>query len=89
MREHYAAKMHDLLPFHTVILLVALYYPQHEMQGPPFSVDLTEVNKLFANWCSVEYLYTEDITDKEPHFKAKGLSQIHEEVYRITIKNRI
>jgi hypothetical protein len=36
----------------------------------------------------VEHLYIEDITDKEPHFKAKGLSQIHEEVYRITIKNR-
>jgi thiopurine S-methyltransferase len=88
MREHYAAKMHDLLPFHTVILLVALYYPQHEMQGPPFCVGITEVNNLFANWCGVEHLYIEDITDKEPHFKAKGLSQIHEEVYRITIKNR-
>ena len=88
MREYYAAKMHDLLPFHTVILLVALYYPQHEMQGPPFCVGLTEVNNLFANWCGVEHLYIEDITDKEPHFKAKGLSQILEEVYRITIKNR-
>jgi thiopurine S-methyltransferase len=38
MRVQYAEKMRDMLFSSIQILLVAFDYPQHEMQGPPFSV---------------------------------------------------
>lgn len=85
MRVQYAAKMQDLLFGSSQILLVAFDYPQHEMQGPPFSVDNTEIISLFG-CCNVKHLYSEDISDKEPHFKTKGLSLIHEEVYVLTLE---
>lgn len=88
MRVQYAAKMQDFLSTHTQILLVAFDYLQHEMQGPPFSVGATEIADLFGDWCNVKHLYSEDIGDKEPHFKAKGLSLIHEEVYLLTVTNK-
>lgn len=88
MRVQYTAKMQNLLPSHTSILLVAFNYLQHEMQGPPFSVDGSEIKNLFDNWCNVTHLYSEDISDKEAHFKAKGLSLIEEDVYLLTVKNR-
>lgn len=86
MRVQYAEKMRDMLFSSIQILLVAFDYPQHEMQGPPFSVDTTEITTLFGDWCNVKYLYSDDISDKEPHFKAKGLSLIHEEVYLLTVE---
>ena len=30
------------------ILLITLNYPQHQMSGPPFSVDKSEVESLFS-----------------------------------------
>lgn len=83
MREQYVSKMKTLLPENTQFLLVTFTYPQHEMQAPPFSVDITEVKRLF-DWCEIKHLYGEEITDKEPHFKARGVSFIQEDVYLIT-----
>jgi thiopurine S-methyltransferase len=68
MREQYISKMKTLLPENTQTLLVAFTYPQHEMQAPPFSVDNKEVERLF-NCCEIKHLYSEEIRDKEPHFK--------------------
>lgn len=86
MRVQYAAKMQELLSSSTQILLVAFDYPQHEMQGPPFSVDTTEITNSFGDWCNIKHLYSDDISDKEPHFKAKGLSLIQEDVYLLTVE---
>ncbi len=82
MREQYINKMQSLLPENTQTLLVAFTYPQHEMQAPPFSVDSTEVERLF-DCCDIKHLYSEEISDKEPHFKARGVSFIQEDVYLI------
>lgn len=87
MRLQYTKKMQNLLPTHTKILLVSFFYHQHEMDGPPFSIDQQEVIKSFGGWCNIIQLYSEDISDKEPHFKARGLSVIYEEIYFITVEN--
>ena len=86
MRIKYVKKMQEILPLDTRILLVTFVYPQNEMQGPPFSVDQTDVSLLFGEWCNVTHLYSEDIVDKEPRFKEKGLSVLHEDVYLLTVK---
>ncbi|MFZ2170906.1 MAG: thiopurine S-methyltransferase [Methylococcaceae bacterium] len=85
MRAAYAAHMQHLFESGTKTLLVAFDYPQHEMQGPPFSVQAPEVRALFRNWCDVELLYTEDILAREPQFRDKGVSRMQEQVYKLTV----
>jgi thiopurine S-methyltransferase len=84
MRADYSAHMQHLLKPGTKTLLVAFDYPQHEMQGPPFSVKAPEVLALYRSWCDVELLYTEDILDREPGFRARGVSRMQEQVYLLT-----
>ncbi len=84
MRAAYALHMQSLLKPGTKTLLVAFDYPQHEMQGPPFSVQTHEVQTLYSNWCHVELLQTEDILDREPGFLAKGVTRMQEQVYAQT-----
>ncbi len=85
MRAAYAEHMQSLLESETKTLLVAFDYPQHEMQGPPFSVNAQEVQALYRSWCNVELLYTEDIIDREPQFRDKGVSRMQEQVYALTV----
>ena len=85
MRSAYAAHMQSLLESGTKTLLVAFDYPQHEMQGPPFSVKAQEVQALYCSWCNVELLYTEDILERESQFRDKGVSRMQEQVYVLTI----
>ncbi len=85
MRRSYAAHMQQLLEPGTATLLVAFDYPQHEMQGPPFSVQTEEVQALYRNWCAVELRYTEDILDREPRFRDQGVSRLQEQVYALNV----
>ncbi|MGR8999201.1 MAG: thiopurine S-methyltransferase [Gammaproteobacteria bacterium] len=84
MRAAYAAHMEHLLKPGTKTLLVAFDYPQHEMQGPPFSVQAPEVQALYRSWCNVKLLSTEDILDRETQFRDKGVSRMQEQVYALT-----
>jgi len=86
MRAAYAEHMQHLLEPGTKMLLVAFDYPQHEMQGPPFSVQAPEIRALYSNWCNVELLCTEDILDREPGFRDKGVSRMQEQVYALTAR---
>ena len=85
MRAAYAEQMQHLLKPGTKTLLVAFDYLQDEMQGPPFSVQTPEVQSLYQNWCDVELLYREDILDREPGFRDKGLSRLQEHVYVLRV----
>jgi thiopurine S-methyltransferase len=84
MRAAYAAHMQHLLEPGTKTLLVAFDYPQHEMQGPPFSVQTPEVQALYSSWCAVGLLHAEDILEREPRFRDKGVSRMLEQVYALT-----
>ncbi|MGZ5008670.1 MAG: thiopurine S-methyltransferase [Methylobacter sp.] len=86
MRIDYAAHLSNLLTPGVKMLLVAFDYPQHEMAGPPFSVPNAEVEKLYRSWCDVELLADEDVLEREPHFKERGLSRIREQVYRLVVR---
>ncbi len=46
MRQRYVQKLRALRP-HATLLLISLEYPEHERQGPPFSVAMTEIYQLF------------------------------------------
>jgi thiopurine S-methyltransferase len=85
MRVQYAEKMSQLLPANSQILLIAFNYAQHEMQGPPFSVSDLEIAELFEKWCERRLLYNQDISDKEPHFRQRGVTHIFETVHILTV----
>ncbi|MEQ1635302.1 MAG: thiopurine S-methyltransferase [Methylococcales bacterium] len=87
MRNTYVSHLQKLLPVGTTLLLVAFDYPQHEMSGPPFSVQQLEVQLLFGDWCKVELLQSQDILDQEPKFREKGVSRMQEHVYLITVQD--
>jgi thiopurine S-methyltransferase len=86
MRLDYAAKMAQLLKCDVNILLVALNYPQVEMSGPPFSLSPTEIAKLYQAWCEIDLLANEDVLAQEAALQKRGLTQLHEQVYRLVVK---
>ncbi len=81
MREDYVIQLRKLFP-EAKLMLVTLEYSQHMMNGPPFSVDENEVNKLFS-FASVSRIYAKNIIEKETKFKLRGLNYLNECVYDI------
>ena len=47
-RQKYVKHLNDIISMGVRILLITLHYPQHQMSGPPFSVDKSEVESLFS-----------------------------------------
>ncbi len=84
MRQRYAAKMLRLAPSGMQTLLVAFEYPQHEMEGPPFSVNEAEIALLYAASAKIALLHDADILEQEPRFRAKGVTRLHEKIYLLT-----
>jgi len=48
LRQKYVKHLDDIISLGVRILLITLHYPQHQMSGPPFSVDESEVESLFS-----------------------------------------
>lgn len=88
MRSAYAVHMQTILASGVNTLLVTFDYPQHEMQGPPFSVKEPEVRALYENTGEVRLLHSADILAKEPRFRDKGLTQLQEKVFLVTYNLR-
>ena len=83
LRRRYAAELYARLPAGCRGLLITLEYPQHEKSGPPFSVPPEEVHALFDRDWRVECLERRDILEREPTFKAEGVTALRTAAYRI------
>jgi len=83
MRPRYAAHMAGILPHAASILLVTMEYPAGAMQGPPFSVTEPEVRQLYEARFQVESLLRQDILAENARFRERGLTALHEHVYRL------
>lgn len=84
MRERYVNHMRELVSRGVRMLLVTFEYPQHEMDGPPFSVSEEEVASLCGGAFDVALLHAEDILAREPRFRDKGVSRLQEKVFILT-----
>ena len=84
MRLTYTAKLFSLFAQARPIFLITLEYPQHEMQGPPFSVSQDELVDLYSQQYTIKKLHSEDILVNEPRFRSKGLSSLIEHTYLLT-----
>lgn len=86
MRERYARHLAELLPSGTQVLLVTFDYPQAEMNGPPFAVSVDEVHALYDQYAEIRVLAQVDILDREPRFKARGVTRMQENILLLTMK---
>lgn len=84
MRDTYTRTIWRRLPTGCRGLLVTLEYPQHEKQGPPFSVDDVEVRARFAPDWNVALLERRDILASEPSFQADGVTALATAAWRLT-----
>ena len=80
-REHYARLLCELIPITSRMLLVAMEYPQAQMQGPPYSVEEGEIRQLYSPRFSVELLHTLDLLKDTERYGDKGVSRMLERVY--------
>ncbi len=82
-RKRYADAIYGRLPADCRGLMITLEYPPAEMNGPPFSVDETEVRRLFgADW-AIEVAERRDILASQPGFREDGVTALHTAVYRL------
>jgi len=85
MRDSYVRHLLGILSPGTQILLITYEYSQLEMQGPPFSVSVSEVEDLFSGHSSICLLARLDISDSYPRFYERGISKLHENIFLLTL----
>jgi thiopurine S-methyltransferase len=83
MRRRYVHGLYARLPQTCRGLLISLEYPQHEKQGPPFTVPEAEVRELYGRDWNVETLERSDILAEQPAFVADGVSALDTVVYQL------
>lgn len=86
LRRRYVGELYAALPADCLGLLITLEYPQHEKQGPPFSVHEAEVRELYQRDWEVGRLERRDILAGQPSFAADGVTALKTAVYRLSRK---
>ena len=84
LRKRYAERLAQRLPDGARTLLITLEYFQDQMQGPPFSVEESEVHALYGPANIVRLLYGHDVLAANPHFRERGLTRLDEKAYLLT-----
>jgi len=82
-RRYYTQLLRRALPVGCPMLLVAMVYPQHEMTGPPFSVDEQEVRRLYGSDYQVDLLHSLDLLQESQRYREQGLSRLLEQIYHL------
>lgn len=83
MRQRYVREVYGKLPGGCRGLLVTLEYPQHEKEGPPFSVTEGEVRQSFGPAWDIDLLERRDILAQQPGFQAEGITALATSAYRL------
>jgi len=81
LRQKYVKHLNDIISMGVRILLITLFYPQHQMSGPPFSVDKSEVESLFS--MAFKYQELKSFQDIENRLKlvSAGVDYIENATY--------
>lgn len=81
LRERMARDVYARLRAGSRGLLITLEYPQHEMEGPPFSVDSAEAHRLLDPHWVISELERRNIFGDDPSFAERGATAMHTGVY--------
>jgi len=85
LQKKYVRHLKDILPNSSKILLLTMFYPQNEMEAPPFSVDDVGVEDLFSD--SKEIKKISSANEKESSLKPNdlNLTYLFKNVYLIDL----
>lgn len=83
MRERYVRHTARLLPAGARGLLITLDYEPPMASGPPFSVSEAEIRTRLAGAFSVESIERNEILSREPRFRERGITAMHEQVHAL------
>jgi thiopurine S-methyltransferase len=81
LRQKYVKHLNDIISLGVRILLVTLHYPQHQMSGPPFSVDKSEVESLFSMTFETRELKSFNDLENESKLVRAGVDYINNAAY--------
>ncbi|AHB47953.1 thiopurine S-methyltransferase [Hyphomicrobium nitrativorans NL23] len=81
LQVRYAETLLTLLPPEAPMLLVSLAYPDGQINGPPFSTPLAQVDALFADTHDIALAETRDGLDESQNLKARGVTSLDETAY--------
>lgn len=79
LRRRYAEFMAARVPVDATTLLLTFVYDEREMDGPPFSVDIDEVRRLYSPAFDVELLSDDEVLERNDDLAARGLSGLSEQ----------
>jgi thiopurine S-methyltransferase len=88
MRQQYVRHMQTLVG-EVPHLLITLEYPQAQMDGPPFSVEQTEVDSLFGErYEGSQSHHCDDVLSATPHLQQRGLDHLNECAYLLQVRKK-
>ncbi len=76
LRRRYAARLAELIPAGTPVLLVSFEYDQTQMDGPPFSVPGDEIASLFGPSFDLDRVASIDGLAPDDPFRQRGLTSL-------------
>ena len=85
LQKKYARHLKEILPNSSKILLLTMFYPQKEMEGPPFSVGDDNVEELFSEFKEIKKISS--VNEKESSLKPNdlNLTYLFKNVYLIDL----
>lgn len=81
LQPRYAAKLAELMPPSSQVLLIGLDYDPREMQGPPFNIPQAGVRTLFEKDFEITLLEARDGLTRSEHLKKRGITRLEEATY--------
>jgi len=81
LRQKYVKYLNDIISLGVRILLITLNYPQHQMSGPPFSVDKSEVESLFSMTFKYQELKSFQDIENGSKLERAGVNYIENAAY--------
>jgi thiopurine S-methyltransferase len=81
LRPKYVKHLNDIISLGVRMLLITLHYPQHQMSGPPFSVDKSEVESLFSMAFNYQELKSFKDIENGPKLVRAGVDYIENAAY--------
>lgn len=86
MQQRYAAKMAELMPRGSKVLLISLDYDPNEMQGPPHNISRARVRELFSAHFDVTLLEALGGPPRTDHLRNRGVTWLEEASYLLVRK---
>lgn len=83
MRRRYVEHTAHLVSPGARGLVLTIEYEGKGIEGPPFSLPASEVERLYGPWFQVDMVAEGEILDKSPRFQERGARYLAERVYLV------